>query len=220
MLRHDPALRGEELFATRCAVCHVLGELGDAGKATAPALDGWGTEAWILGTLHAPDAPHRFGRTPYAGAMPSVDVKPKESPEAWTPMPREDMLAVASFLAAQGDERGEEVPALSPRRDPMLRQAGEAIFKKGCITCHTFEGKGDSAKTGNAPEMSRYGSQAWTRAHVANPSSNATYRAAATAEAKGQMPRFELELPPDDLDLVARWTRAKARGAPLRPGAP
>ncbi len=227
MLRRDPALRGEELFAARCASCHVLGELGDRATTTAPSLDGWGTEAWILGTLHAPDAPLRFGRSPYAGAMKSFDVKPDGSPESWTAMPREEMLAVASFLAAQGDEPGEEVPALAPRRDPMLRQAGEAIFEKECMTCHVFEGKGDSAKSDSvrvarvAPEMSRYGSLSWTRAVVANPAASAAYRAAPqSTEKEGYMPRFDAELTADDVALVARWARAKARGMPLRPGAP
>jgi ubiquinol-cytochrome c reductase cytochrome b subunit len=227
MLRSDPALHGEELFAKHCASCHVLGELGDAAEATAPALDGWGTEAWILGTLRDPDAARRFGSTAFAGAMPSVEKRPKDAPETWTAMPKEEMLAVASFLAAQGDEPGEEVPPLSPRRDSMLREAGEAIFMKECTACHTFEGEGDRAKTGSAPEMARYGSLAWTRALVASPSSSAAYRADALGHSatpapagRGRMPRFDTALSPDDVALVARWTRAKARGMPLRPGAP
>ncbi|MEO8878592.1 MAG: cytochrome b N-terminal domain-containing protein, partial [Polyangiaceae bacterium] len=47
MLKNDPELRSEGIFKEKCAVCHVLGELGDAKKHNGPALDGWGTEAWI-----------------------------------------------------------------------------------------------------------------------------------------------------------------------------
>jgi len=56
---------------------------------------------------------------------------------------------------------------------------------------------------------------------VTNPATVKTYRENALAEElEGHMPKFEGELSDGDLDLVARWARARARGLPrLHPGA-
>jgi ubiquinol-cytochrome c reductase cytochrome b subunit len=218
MMRHDPELRGKEIFTRSCAVCHVLGELGDKEKSSASRLDGWGTEPWVLGMLHDPDAPERFGRTPYKGEMPSMDTPPKEDAAAFKPMSKEDMEAAAAFLTSQGDEAGEALPPNALRKDPARVARGEQIVKKRCTACHLYKGEGDDSGTENAPEFSGYGSTAWTRAQVANPGTPATYRPKALDPAiKGHMPRFDGELTPEDVDLVARWVRAHTRGVPLVP---
>ena len=218
MLRSDPGLHGEELFTKSCASCHTLGDLGDAKKATAPSLDGCGTTAWLLAMVHDPDGDARFGRTPYKGQMPSADVAPKDrKPDdpPFKPMSKEDMLAVASFLAAQGDAPGD--PPGAGRGDEAARKAGEKIVTDRCTGCHLYKGDGDDGDQGLAPELSGYGSLAWVRAQIANPATKATYRPKAVddGKSKGHMPRFDGDLSPADLDLVARWTRARARGVPL-----
>lgn len=217
MMRNDPELRGEALFVKNCAVCHVLGKLGDPEKAAAPTLDGWGTEAWILQMMHDPDGDARFGRTPYAGEMPSMDVPPKD-PEAaasFKPMSPDDMRAAAAFLAAQGDEPGEDVPEGAARRDASVVEAGKAIVTERCTACHLFSGEGDDASQETAPELKGYASLAWTTAQVRDPSSPKTYRAKALdPEREGHMPKFEGELADADVSLVARWVRARARGLP------
>jgi ubiquinol-cytochrome c reductase cytochrome b subunit len=216
MMRHDPELRGKEIFTKSCAPCHVLGDLGDKDKSSASRLDGWGTEAWVLGMLHDPDAPERFGRTPYKGEMPSQDTPPKEGAEGFKPMPKDDMEAAAAFLIAQGDEPGEAVPANALRKDAARVKRGEEIVVKRCTLCHMYKATGDEADTGNAPEFQGYGSIAWTRAQVANPGTPKTYREKALDPSlKGHMPRFDDELSAEDVDLVARWVRAHARGVPL-----
>lgn len=212
MVRHDPELRGRDLFEHHCASCHVLGDLGDPKKATAPTLDGWGTPDWIIAMMHDPDAPQFFGEGPYKGEMPSVDVRPKELPakQPWKPMLRDEAekRAVAQFLASQGDEPGDTPQSM----DKAARAVAEKIIADRCTGCHLYKGTGDDDGTGNAPEMWRYGSVAWTRAQVANPSSESTYRKdALDAEKKKHMPRFDADLPEADLDLVARWTRAHGR---------
>jgi ubiquinol-cytochrome c reductase cytochrome b subunit len=217
MVRQDPELRGRDLFDKHCASCHVLGDAGDPAKASATKLDGWGTADWIASMIHDPDAPEFFGRGPYKGDMPSVDVRPKDKPagEAWTPMVKGDAekQAVAAFLAAQGDEPGDPPRATSE----AVRAQGQKIVSERCTTCHLFKGDGDDEGTDLAPELGRYGSVAWTRAQVANPASAATYRDhALDANRKKHMPRFDADLSPADVDLVARWTRAHARGVPLR----
>ena len=214
MTRDDPELRGRDLFDRHCASCHVLGDLGDAEKATASKLDGWTTAPWIEAMVHDPDAPQFFGRGPYRTEMPSVDVRPKSHPDGtpWKPMIKSDAerRAVAVFLASLGDEPGIR------HRDAVARALGEKIVGERCTTCHLVGGDGDDEGSGSAPELAGYGSQAWTRAQVANPSSKETYREnALNPELKKHMPRFDKDLSAADVDLVARWTRAHARGRSL-----
>ena len=215
MMNRDPELRGADLFEHHCASCHVLGEVGDAEKATATKLDGWGTSAWILSMMHDPDAPQFFGRGPYAAQMPSVDTPPKDKPPSWTPILKsdEEKQAVAAVLAAEGDEPGDPPRVI----DPATRALGEKIVGRRCGACHLWRGDGDDEGSGLAPELSHYGSVAWTQAQVANPSSTKTYREKALDEdLKKHMPRFDKDLTASDVELVARWTRAHARGLPVR----
>jgi ubiquinol-cytochrome c reductase cytochrome b subunit len=216
MVRNDPELRGRSLFAAHCASCHVLGDLGDPKKATASKLDGWGTTEWILAMIHDPDAPQFFGLGPYKGKMPSVDQRPKDKPaeEPWTPMVKTDAekAAVAAFLASQGDEPGDP-----PRTtDAATLAQGEKIVSDRCTTCHLYKVDGDLEGSGIAPELAHYGSIAWTRSQVANPATDQTYRDQALDPAmKKHMPRFDKDLSPGDVDVVARWTRAHGRGQTL-----
>ncbi len=203
MMKTAPELRGPELFDKHCASCHTLGDHGVEKDRTAPKLDGWGTEKWALAMLHDPDADDRFGRTAYKGEMPSVDVPPKDAPPTFKPMPEEDNRAVAAFLASQGDDT---------KRDAAVVAKGKTIVTTRCTTCHLFGGEGDDGGEGLAPELSHWGSVAWVRAQIANPSSKATYREhALDADRKGHMPRFDQELKPEDLDLLAGWVRSQAR---------
>ncbi len=201
MLRDDPELRGTALFSQHCASCHVLGELGDKKKATAPVLDGWGGRAWIAAMLHDPDDDSRFGRSGYKEQMPSMDIPPKDDTGTFKPMPLEDITAVAMFLSA-GGMSGD--------------LAAEKIVKDRCTGCHLFKGEGDDSGTGAAPELYNYASVAWIRSQIADPSSKATYRENALDEKlKHHMPKFSADLPPTDLDLLARWTHAHTRGHTL-----
>jgi ubiquinol-cytochrome c reductase cytochrome b subunit len=216
MMRRDPELRGRALFEEHCASCHVLGDLGDPKEAAAAKLDGWGTPEWIASMIHDPDAPAFFGRGPYRDRMPSVDVRTKDTAEAdWTPMVKSDAekRAIALFLAAQGDEAGDPPRAIAPE----VRALGEKIVSERCSTCHLYKGDGDDEGSGIAPELARYGSVAWTRAQVANPATAETYRQKALdASMKKHMPRFDRGLSAADVETVARWTRAHARGLPVR----
>ena len=210
MLQNDPEYHGRDLFAQHCAGCHVLGDLGDPQKATATKLDGWGTAPWIEAMIHDPDAPERFGRGPYKGKMPSVDVKPADRAN-WKPIVKSeaDRHAVATFLASLGDAPGEPPTPI----DDATRANGERIVNGPCSTCHTYKGDGDLEGSDEAPELSGYGSIAWVGAQVANPATDATYRKNALDEKlKKHMPRYDQDLSAADIDTVARWARAHARG--------
>jgi ubiquinol-cytochrome c reductase cytochrome b subunit len=212
MMKRDPELRGPELFDKHCASCHTLGAHGEEKDRTAPKLDGWSTEAWVLAMLHDPDGDARFGRTIYKGEMPSMDVPPDGGAASFKPMSPDEKDAVAAFLASQGDKPGEPLPAGALRRDASRVARGKDIVATRCTTCHLFEGQGDDADQGLAPELAGWGSHAWIRAQIANPSSKATYREhALDADRKGHMPRFDAELHAEDLDLLATWVRSRAR---------
>jgi ubiquinol-cytochrome c reductase cytochrome b subunit len=220
MLRHDPELRGRAIFEKKCASCHVLGKLGDRTKAKAAVLDGWGTEKWILEMMHDPDAQEKMGRTPFVAHMPSMDVAPKDPPKdepPFKPMSPEEMKAAASFLASQGNEPGEpQLGSIAAPGGAVELAAGEKIIKDRCTSCHLYKGEGDDIGEDVAPELARYGSIAWITSQVRHPATKATYREKALGpDLKGHMPRFDEQLSPADVELVARWTRAKARGVPL-----
>jgi mono/diheme cytochrome c family protein len=165
--------------------------------------------------IHDPDAPEFFGKGPYSGLMPSVDQRPPgRLGEHWVAMTKSEpeKRAVALFLAAEGDEPGEPQTAI----DGPTRAQAEKIVSERCTTCHLYKGQGDDEGSGLSPELSRYGSLAWTRAQVANPSSPQTYREKALDEdLKKHMPRYDKDLSAEDIDIVARWTRAHARAIPL-----
>jgi ubiquinol-cytochrome c reductase cytochrome b subunit len=128
-----------------------------------------------------------------------MDVKPKDAPDSWKPMPDNEKKAVVRFLSSGNDEEGKK------------------IVSTRCTFCHLYKGEGDEGGTGLAPELDGYGSLAWVKAQIANPSSNATYRENALDPAKkGHMPRFDSELTPEDIDLLARWVLSQARGAALQ----
>jgi ubiquinol-cytochrome c reductase cytochrome b subunit len=208
MLARSPELRGPELFDKHCAGCHTLAGHGSEKDRNAPKLDGWSTEPWILAMLHEPDGDERFGRTALKGEMPSMDVKPKDADESWKPMSPDDMRAAAAFLARQGQGEG------GGAKDAAQLAKGKEIVKSRCTACHLFEGSGDDGGQGEAPELSGYGSIAWARAQIANPSSKATYRENALDKSrKGHMPRFDEQLSAEDIDLLATWVVQTARAS-------
>jgi ubiquinol-cytochrome c reductase cytochrome b subunit len=205
MMKRDPDLRGPELFDKHCASCHMLGAHGVDKDRTAPVLDGWGTEEWVLGMLHDPDDDKRFGRSIYKGEMPSVDMPPDGGAPTFKPMAPDDKSAVAAFLASMGDA----VP-----RDPAKLRRGKEIVETRCTTCHLFQGKGDDSDQGLAPELEGWSSRVWIRAQIANPATKSTYREhALDPDRKGHMPRFDAEIRSEDMDLLATWVHAQTRRA-------
>jgi mono/diheme cytochrome c family protein len=215
IFRSGPERRGRALFASHCASCHVLGDLGNQRTTVGSKLDGWGTVRWIEAMVHDPDAPEFFGRGPYKGQMPSADTRPRTTGFGWVAMlrSRAERHAVAVFLASQGDEPDD---AHGPN-DEAARALGETIVHERCTTCHLYKGGGDDDGSELAPELSGYGSIEWTVALIRNPMTSRTYRGKAVdSGVEKHMPQFDRVLEPADIDFLARWTRARARGLSLR----
>lgn len=206
MVREDPMLRGEELFREKCASCHRLGDMAPKdNKLTAPSLDGYGTEAWVLGVLDDPDAADRFGNSPYAGKMPSYTRPPKDPELAkdFKPMPKPELDAIARFLAgeAEGKPRGHDAD-------------GEKLIRQRCTSCHLLRGESDDPG-GLAPELAGWASLAYTKAQIANPGTDRTYRPVALSKSlEGHMPRYDEELSPRDIDLLTRFVTYRSRNKP------
>jgi ubiquinol-cytochrome c reductase cytochrome b subunit len=146
----------------------------------------------------------KFGGSPFKEKMPS-STKPSKSVDAsqFKAMEKKDMDAIARYLAA------ESAGATDPNHDAD----GAKLIASRCTTCHLFRGQSDDA-TSAAPELLGWASIPWTIAQVANPGTDATYRAASmSADLEGHMPRYDEKLSPDDVSLVARlvWARAHAK---------
>jgi len=205
MMRRNPETRGPDLFQENCASCHRLGDMGpEPKKATASDLTGWGTAEWAMSMIEDPDAPNRFGQTPYKGEMISFAKPPADPKGAKTfkPMPEANRRLIAAFLAGEAAEV----------KDPAHDAQGAKLLQSCATGCHLFRGQTDD-DDGKGPELAGWGSLAWTRAQIANPGTNTTYRAAAMdPDMKGHMPRFDDKLDAEDINLLAGWVRKKARG--------
>ena len=117
-------------------------------------------------------------------------------------MAESDRKLIAQFLANEAAEV----------KDAQHDAAGAKLISQRCTGCHMFRGQTDDDES-IGPELSGWGSLAWTRAQISNPGSNTTYRKEAmNPERKGHMPRFDDKLEADDLTLLATWVRKKARG--------
>ena len=201
MMRADPITHAEDLFREKCASCHKLGEMGPPdGKLTAPSLDGFGTAAWAIAVMEDPDAPTLFGNTPYKKRMPSMTKPPADPALAkdFSPMKKEELATIAAFLAGEAAE------------SPTAAE-GARLVKQRCTACHLFRGATDD-DLGFAPELAGWGSTAWMRAQIGNPGTNATYRPVALSPTlEGHMPRYDGDLSPADVDLLARFVRQRGQ---------
>jgi ubiquinol-cytochrome c reductase cytochrome b subunit len=196
MLRSDPAFRAGWLFDQHCAKCHRFHERGPGlDEQTAPDLTGFGTAAWAEGVLRDPDAATRFGKTPFAGMMPSMVTPPTDPEEAkyFTAMKPEEIGEVTAFLAAQATgDRAEGSP-------------GEKLVRERCTSCHRLDGATEDEDS-LAPELRGWASAAWIEAQIADPASGAAYPAGSRDPAlEGHMPAFDGELDPADRRLLADW---------------
>ena len=203
MLAADPETRGPELFDKHCASCHTLGEHKPAdGKVTAPDLTGYGTEKWVLALLDNPDAPAFFGKTPFAGMMPSVTRPPKDPDAAqfFTKMKAEDMKAIAAFLVSEAQGKSKK------------GMPGEKLVRERCTSCHRLDGKTDDPES-LAPELRGWASVRWIEEQIKNPGSGKTYPPGAMAkDLKGHMPAFQDELEAQEISLLSRWLYEQATG--------
>ncbi len=196
MLARDPKLRGEEIWNKECATCHAIDGKGNPNeKKGSPDLLGWGTADWAELTIRDPDSHLRFGKGPFKGEMPSA-VKPKPGKEAdFKAIPDADIKAVSAFVAGEKNARGAEV------------------YDDWCSGCHKLGDKGGD-DSDLAPDLTGWGTYRWMRSQIADPAAGDTYKPEASdPKLKGHMPAYKDSDIKDEIDVIARWTYWKARGA-------
>jgi ubiquinol-cytochrome c reductase cytochrome b subunit len=196
MLARDPLLRGEEIWKKECRSCHTLNGKGDPkAKKGAPDLKDWGTAAWAEETVRDPDAPHRFGKGPFKGEMPSAIKAPEGKEADFKPMPEPDIKAVAAYVA--GDTKNAR---------------GAEVYGDWCSGCHKLDGKGGD-DSDLAPDLTGWGTYRWLRSQIADPAAGDTYKPEATTpKYKGHMPVFNKSDIAGEIDVIARWVYLKTRG--------
>ena len=93
-------------------------------------------------------------------------------------------------------------------RDPLYH--GGATFKAKCLGCHFFAGKGLDDKTPQAaPDLSGYGSRAWIRGLLENPSSDTYFGKVPQCDGMARWKK-KSKLTPKQLDDVADFVAAFA----------
>lgn len=196
MLAHDPQLRGEEIWKKECATCHTLdGKIDPRAKTGAPDLKGFGTAAWVEETVRDPDAPHRFGKGPFKGEMPSATKAPAGKEADFKPMGDADIKAVSAYVA--GDSKNAR---------------GAEVYGDWCSGCHKLNGKGGD-DSDLAPDLTGWGTYRWLRSQIADPAAGDTYKTEASLpKYKGHMPAFSKSDIAGEIDIIARWVQWKTKG--------
>lgn len=192
ILRTHPSVRPRYLYGQYCAGCHARADVaprdaqGRRTNARGPALEGFGSRAWARNIMINPDAPQLFGRTRIHG-MP-----------AQREMPADEMANVAEYLYSQSVE-GRDAPA-----DAAKVRAGSDSYHNNCTVCH--QGEGDLSQTEaadrEAPDLTGWGSRAWIRGQILDPSHRTRYGSS------NEMPAYAEELQGRDLEMVIDYVRA------------
>ncbi|MBI2375036.1 MAG: cytochrome b N-terminal domain-containing protein [Deltaproteobacteria bacterium] len=169
----DPLIRGERLFRSECLSCHsYLG--GAAEKPKGPDLSGYGSRAWIRQVLRDPDSPRLFGRAKICGMASLAKLEPK------------DLSILVELVYGRRDPRA---PAVEHSPAAALVETHE------CEDCHDFER--DSPVEG--PALGGYGSAAWIRSVIEDPSQEHLYGEA------HEMPSYKERLREEDLAAVVAF---------------
>jgi ubiquinol-cytochrome c reductase cytochrome b subunit len=161
--------------------CQGCHALDGKGGGEAPDLTGYLTPAWLQGVIRTPRDPRYFGAT-------KLDDMPPLEREHWSKLP-----ALAAFVRAQD-------PAMRPRLDPKLVEQGDAAyFELECHGCHPVK----PGEVGSAPNLAGYGTAEWLREFLKAPAADRFYGEL------NDMPHYEGELAPDELDALVVFLRGR-----------
>lgn len=192
VFRNDPAYAARILYGERCAGCH--GKYMEGGD-EAPALEDFGSRAWITRFVRNPKAPEFFGNTDHD----TMDPYPPED------LPDDQLAAVVEYIVStMGDE-------IDPPADPALAARGKALWEDEleCNSCHEIE----PGAEGDGPNLYGHGTVAWIAGLIRNPAAPAYFGEEA------EMPAFGEKLSDDEILSLARLV-AGSRRAAAAAGAP
>lgn len=208
LVRQDPKITGHRLFIQHCASCHEkpapTQAEGQNAQDAAPNLSGFASRAWLAGLLDPAKiaGPEYFGRTGHhAGDMVGFV---QDELKKW---PAADVENVVLALSAEAQLKSQ---AQSDQADAERIEQGRkkiAAAEGGCVQCHKFR---DTGESGQAPDLTGYGSREWLMAFISNPAAKRFY-----GDQNDRMPAFaehpagslRNQLTPEQLGLIADWLR-------------
>ena len=91
------------------------------------------------------------------------------------------------------------------RRDPLTQ--GRSVLERRCLGCHFFEGKGSGEQT--ASDLAHFGSRAWVRGLLENPTSSTYFGKVAKFDGMAEWKKSS-KLSPKQLDDVADFVASFA----------
>jgi ubiquinol-cytochrome c reductase cytochrome b subunit len=121
---------------------------------------------------------------------------------------------VENVVIALSAEAGLPYQAAADKKDRDRIAAGVALIKDEdrCAQCHKFH---DAGEVGSAPDLTGYGSQAWTEGMIGQPGAEKFY-----GENNDRMPAFAEHpaephkniLTPAQIGMLAEWLRSSPDG--------
>lgn len=208
LVRQDPKITGRRLFVQHCASCHEkplpTQAEGQNAQDAAPNLSGFASRAWLAGLLDPARiaGPEYFGRTAHhAGEMVGFV---QDDLKKWSAADVENVvlaLSAEAHLKSQAQLDQADAARIEQGRKKIAEMDG------GCVQCHKFHESGDS---GQAPDLTGYGSREWLIAFISNPAAPRFY-----GDENDRMPGFaehpagslRNQLSPEQLGLIADWLR-------------
>jgi ubiquinol-cytochrome c reductase cytochrome b subunit len=205
LLRNDPLTQGPRIFAQNCASCHRYDGHDGTGHPvsdpqTAADLKGFASREWLAGLLDPARvaSTQYFGGTKFSGGKMAGFVK--KSVAAFS---AEEKKQLEDALAALSAEAGLPAQAALEKSEANRLEQGRALVRSEamrCTECHAFRKPDEDA---TAPDLTSYGSRAWTVEFIKNPAHEKFY-----GKRNDRMPAFG----PDKLDerslgLVVDWLR-------------
>ncbi len=216
LLRTDPKTEGRRLFTQYCAGCHNHGsgdaaaEIGDdiwIEQSSAPNLAGFASRRWLAGLLDPKQivGPQYFGNTKLRSSKMVGFVK--ETLADLDDDAKKDLAKAIMALSAEAKLPSQrELDA----KDAQAIEEGRTFIVGdfGCTNCHRFHDKGTS---GDAPNLTGYGSTEWTTGAISNPASPRFY-----GKLNDRMPAYAASTDPtqntlssEQLKLLVDWLRGQ-----------
>lgn len=215
LLQHDPKAEGPRLFGQQCLSCHNHLVSGDKDvvqnmsidKPTAPNLARFASREWIAGLLDPKriNTADYFGGTKFRGKDMANFVK-----ETLGEADAEQKQNIAKVVAALSAEA--HLPSqkeLDVKDAKMIEEGRKMIVDEfSCTDCHKFHKKGP---TGNAPDLTGYGSAEWITGILRDPANRRFY-----GKLNDRMPAYGASddpaknpLTPEQIKLLTEWLRGE-----------
>lgn len=210
-----PMYKARQLFATKCAGCHV-----DPKERKAPLIGpGHGDRAWLKAFLADPSGDLYWGRTKLVAeakkaqaleaAKPKQEPKPDDKkPDGKKPDKPDDKkpdgpvdltMKPVELTGKQLDDLVEYIYAQSGAPDAIKAKVDEGVkvFESTCNDCHTNV---EDVAGSSGPNLYGLGSRTGYFSFISNPKSPIHM-----TDAMSGMPRFDKELSLADRDAIAEY---------------